>query len=418
MIVNFPSDKFKCLFSDKRYIVLYGGRGAAKSWSIARALLIRGTQKPMLILCAREVQKSIQDSVHRLLSAQIIDMGLQDFYEIQQARIIGRNGTEFVFAGLRHNINSIKSFEGADVVWVEEAQSTSKHSWDVLIPTIRKEGSQIIVSYNPDLEDDDTHQRFVINSPPDSHVEKVGWQDNKHFPAVLKMEMESLKERDYQAYMNVWEGHCRRTVEGAVFSDELDRIEDSGRITRIVPKEGVPVHTFWDLGQSDNTAIWFMQQIGMEYWLIDYYQNNAHKMPHYLRILAERGYLYGTHYLPHDAAHDQLAAGSTIEAQVRDALRDNHKLGDGVKIVPRITKKALAIDAARNIMDRCIFDKDNTDEGIKCLRRYRYAQNLETGKVSKEPVHDIWSHGTDAFLTMAQHYVKPQHIDYQDLYYS
>jgi PBSX family phage terminase large subunit len=127
----------------------------------------------------------------------------------------------FVFAGLRHNISKIKSFEGADIVWVEEGQTVSKHSWDVLIPTIRKPGSEIWVTFNPDLEEDDVYQRFVVWTLPGSIVQRVNWSDNPWFPAELRAEKDHLKARDRDAYENVWQGHCRSRVTGALWTKEI-----------------------------------------------------------------------------------------------------------------------------------------------------------------------------------------------------
>jgi phage terminase large subunit len=393
-------EKLRCLFEPHRYIILYGGRGGAKSWGIARALLIQGAAEKRLVVCAREIQKSIQDSVHRLLADQIARMGLESFYEIQQTRIIGANGSEFIFAGLRHNVANIKSLEGADDVWVEEGQAVSKHSWDTLVPTIRKPGSRIIVSFNPDLEDDETYQRFVVNRPTNSKVVKVGWQDNPWFPEVLKQEKDDLKARDPQAYEHVWEGNCKQAVDGAVFADEIQKAAEQNRITRVPAAAGIPVHTFWDLGRSDNTAIWFAQLVGMEYRLLDYYQANGRHMSHFIDVLAERKYNYGDHWLPHDAENEQLSAEYTIKQQLDKALRDNSALGKTARIVPKLGIHE-GINAARSIFERCVFDKDKTTDGLQCLRRYRYERDEETGKISKNPVHDMYSHGADAFRYLA-----------------
>jgi len=149
MNVEFP-EKLKFLFQPKRYKIAKGGRGSGKSWSFARALLIQGAEKKLRILCTREVQKSIKDSVHKLLADQIQSLGFGGFYEVLENEIRGKNGTVFTFAGLAtHTIESIKSYEGVDRVWVEEGQVVRKRSWDVLIPTIRKPDSEIWVSYNP-----------------------------------------------------------------------------------------------------------------------------------------------------------------------------------------------------------------------------------------------------------------------------
>ena len=164
---QFP-EKLSFLFDAMRYKVARGGRGSSKSWSFARALLIQAASQPLLILCTREVQKSIKDSVHKLLSDQIQALGLGSFFEILETEIRGRNGSKFIFAGLsQQTVESIKSLEGCDRVWCEEAQAITKRSWDVLTPTIRKDGSEIWISYNPELESDETHQRFTINPPDD-----------------------------------------------------------------------------------------------------------------------------------------------------------------------------------------------------------------------------------------------------------
>ena len=135
--------KMSSLFDKARYKVYYGGRGAGKSHSAAKALLILGAKSPIRVLCAREYQTSIKDSVHKLLCDQIEALGLLEFYEITQASIGGKNGTEFAFVGLKNNVANVKSYEGVDICWVEEAQTVSRLSWNVLIPTIRKEGSEI-----------------------------------------------------------------------------------------------------------------------------------------------------------------------------------------------------------------------------------------------------------------------------------
>jgi len=213
--------KLGFLLARSRYKIIYGGRGSAKSWSAARALLLRGAEEPLRILCTREFQNSLLDSSHRLLADQVVELGLSDFYTVQKKTIIGANGTVFIFAGLRHNISKIKSFEGADIVWVEEGQNVSKQSYDVLIPTIRKPGSEIWVTFNPDLEEDEAYQRFVVWPQADSKVQKVNWNDNPWFPEELRREKDHLKARDLEAYNNVWEGHCRSHVAGALWTKEM-----------------------------------------------------------------------------------------------------------------------------------------------------------------------------------------------------
>jgi phage terminase large subunit len=225
--------KFVHLFEPHRYKVYYGGRGGAKSWAYARALLIIAKQYPVRILCAREFQTSITDSVHRLLCDQISALGFDRDFTPGRSVIKSRSGAEFMFEGLRHNIKEIKSKEGIDICWVEEAESVSKESWDILIPTIRKDGSEIWISYNPMEEEAPTHQRFVVKPHPDSIVVKVNWSDNPHFPETLNRERLHLKSIDPEgAYLNVWEGETLTLTDSIIFKgkyviDTFDTPDDA-----------------------------------------------------------------------------------------------------------------------------------------------------------------------------------------------
>lgn len=392
LTIEFP-EKMQFLFDPMRYKVLHGGRGGAKSWGVARALLILGAKKTTRVLCAREFQKSIGDSVHKLLSDQIAAMGLTHFYEVQQNIIKGRNGTEFTFHGLKHNIANIKSVEGTDICWVEEAQTVSKSSWDTLIPTIRKEGSEIWITFNPSLEDDETYKRFVKNPPKNSIVTTINWSDNPWFPKVLSDEKDDLKERDFDAYLTVWEGKCRVTLDGAIFANEVRKATTDGRFMRVPHDPSKPVNTYWDLGRADKTAIWFAQQIGFEYRIIDYYENQGFALSHYLKILQERAYVYGEMWLPHDADNELLASERTIAQQVVAA-------GYRVQITPK-TSIADGIEAARTFFASCYFDEDKCSDGLQCLRNYRFEVDEDTKQYSTRPLHDWASHGADAFRYMA-----------------
>jgi phage terminase large subunit len=386
--------KLQPLFKSSRYKVLYGGRGGAKSWGIARALLILGAKKPLRILCAREFQTSIKDSVHKLLGDQIVDLGLQSFYEITERAIRGANGTEFFFTGLKNNPTNIKSFEGVDICWCEEAQSISRMSWKILIPTIRKPGSEIWVSFNPELETDETYQRFVIHPPQDAILIKINYWDNPWFPEVLRMEMESLKALDHEAYMQVWEGICRQTIDGAIFAKEMMRAEAEERITKVPYDASKPVHAICDLGWSDATAWWLVQFIGMETRLIRYFEGSQRTMTSYLAELQSFGYVYDTIWLPHDAQNKTLAAaGRSIEDIVRGA-------GFKTRVLERVPTID-SINAARTIFPNCYFDRENCADGLNCLRHYRYEVDPETGNFSKMPLHDRYSHGADAFRYIA-----------------
>lgn len=215
-----------------RYKVWYGGRGSGKSWCVARLLIALAYTRPVRILCAREFQVSIADSVHRLLSDQIATLNLSDFFTITKTAIKSHCGGEFIFKGLRHNINEIKSLEGIDVCWVEEAQHVGKDSWSVLIPTIRKTGSEIWVTFNPDLASDETYQRFVVNPPPDTLAQCVNYDRNPWFSDTLYAEMEYCRRVDSDAYRTIWLGEPRAISNAVVFKgkyqvERFDAPEDA-----------------------------------------------------------------------------------------------------------------------------------------------------------------------------------------------
>lgn len=382
-------EKLECLLEDHRYKIVYGGRGSSKSWTVARVLLAIGRRKKIRVLCAREFQNSISDSVHALLSDQIKSLGLEDFYTIQNTSIFGSNGTEFLFAGLKHNVTKIKSFEGVDVCWVEEAQTTSKSSWDVLIPTIRKPNSEIWVTFNPELDTDETYKRFVVMPPANAKVTKVNWSDNPWFPQVLRDEMEDLKARDMDAYLNVWEGNTRQVLDGAVYANELRKAQEDSRIKDIQIDKSISVSTFWDLGWADMTSIWFVQTIpGGEVRIIDFYQDCQKTIDHYVNILQNKGYTYRDHWLPHDAEHKNMTGRSTKE------IMEN--MGLPIRITPKLSI-ADGINSARMLMNRCFFDQSRCAEGLQALRHYQYAVDPDTRMFSEKPLHNQFSHAADAW---------------------
>jgi phage terminase large subunit len=386
--------KLQCLFEKSRYKCIFGGRGSAKSWSVARTLLILGAKQVHRILCAREFQNSISQSVHKLLSDQIVDLGLLGFYEITQNQIRGANGTEFNFIGLKNNPHNVKSFEGVTICWCEESQTLSNRSLDVLIPTIRTPGSEIWFTMNPELETDAVYQRFILNPPENCITKKVNWSDNPWFPEVLDNERQLLKTRDIEAYHTVWEGVCRQTVDGAVFAREMQMAELEERITKVRYDPTKPVYTVWDLGWADSTAIWCVQFIAQEIRFIRYIEDSQQTVSHYLALLQTFGYVYDTHWLPHDAENKTLGSnGRSIQEIVRNA-------GFKTKIIPKMNI-ADSINAARTMFRNCFFDRDNCYDGLQCLRHYKYDVDPDTKQFSKNPLHDQYSHGADAFRYVA-----------------
>lgn len=405
---RFP-EILECLFQPARYKILHGGRGGAKSWGIARALLIQGYRRKLRILCTREIQKSIKESVMALLESQIVSLGLEEYYEVQKTCILGTNGTEFLFAGLRHNITSLKSVEGCDIVWVEEGQSVSKDSWETLIPTIRKDPaniypdphpSEIWVSFNPRLVSDDTYKRFVANPPASAVVVQINWRDNPWFPEVLRMEKDEMEATDPKGHANIWEGQPVSALEGAIYADEIAAAEAEGRIGTVPRDRTRPVDTFWDLGFGDATAIWFAQAMpDGTFRIIDYLEKSGKTIEYFVIQLQQKGYLYGWDWLPHDGVdmiiHAKLGADPTrsIEMLMRNAGRQ-------VRIMPKMLVST-GINAARTIFPNCWFDREKCADGLQALRHYRWAPPTAAGVISGQPFHDQYSHGADAFRTLA-----------------
>lgn len=226
--IPLPEKLYPILASNHRYIDIYGGRGSGKSWAVAIHLLVAGMKQKKRILCTREIQRTIRDSVHKLLSDKIYEHGLDGFYTIKNDNIIGRNGTEFIFKGIKNNPDDVKSMEGIDLAWTEEAQSISRKSLDVLIPTIRNVGSQIIFTYNPTNETDPVHVDFTLSDRPDILKIEINHDQNPFFPDVLRAEMEWDRTHDIDKYYHIWMGQCVKHSEAQVFYGKwiIDDFED------------------------------------------------------------------------------------------------------------------------------------------------------------------------------------------------
>jgi phage terminase large subunit len=382
------------LFQPKRYKVIHGGRGSAKSWSVARALVSIGATKPIRVLCARETQKSIQESVHRLLKDQIESLGLDQFYTIQENKILGTNGTEFTFAGIRQQgVANLKSYEGTDICWVEEAQVVSKKSWDVLIPTIRKPGSEIWVTFNPELDTDETFSRFVVRPPEESIVIQMNWQDNPWFPPELDKERRQWLDRDPVGYLTTWEGKCRPAVEGAIYANEIEATQREGRIRAVPYDPQLKVHTVWDLGWNDSMSIICVQRVASEVRVIDYIEDSHRTIDSYVMQLQERKWNWGTDYIPHDGAHRDFKSGKSTQELLQT-------LGRNVQVLARGNPEE-GIRLARMIFPRAYFDADRCTELVNHLKRYRRQINQVTQEAGA-PLHDEHSHAADAFRYLAQ----------------
>jgi phage terminase large subunit len=375
------------LFEPKRYKILHGGRGSGKSVNVVKALLILGMQSKLRILCTREVQKSIKDSVKALLDDEIESMGFSSFYESLDQEIRGKNGTLFVFAGLAsHTIDSIKSFANCDICWVEEGQSVSKRSWDVLTPTIRKEGSEIWVTFNPELESDETYQRFVLNPPSNALVIQVNYDQNPFFTDILEAERLDTQRRDPKGYAQIWEGKCLPAVAGAIYYDEVAHAEAEKRIRDVPYDPMLKVHVVFDLGWNDAMAISLVQRQGSELRIIEYIEDSHKTLAHYSAELKKKNYNWGTLYLPHDGRNKDFKTGKSAEEIMQAfgwtvAITPNMSIEDGIRLV-------------RMTFGRMYIDKTKCERLIQCAKRYRRSINQQTNEPGA-PMHDEWSHGSD-----------------------
>jgi phage terminase large subunit len=370
--------------------VYFGGRGGGKSQAVALALLVMGMQRTLRILCTRELQASIADSVHRLLSDLISKHGLESHYEVLQTTIRGVNGTEFLFKGLKHNITEIKGLEGVDVCWVEEAENISERSWELLIPTIRKEGSEIWIVLNPRNATDPTYQRFIATQHDDVLLEKVSWRDNPFFPSVLRAEMEKLKQTDHEAFQHIWEGELDTRRSGAVYAKQLTKAREDGRITKVPYDPQYEVFTAWDLGFGDSTAIWWLQFVGRELRWLDCYENSGEQLDHYTKIIKEKPYNYmkNGHFLPHDGGSGNIH-GDSVSRQL-------FNMGVPNTVLTRETDISPGIELLRQTIQYSVFDADKCSEGIKALDAYGYEWDAERAVFKGKPRHDWSSHYADA----------------------
>lgn len=420
-------DKLGDIFQKKdvRYRVSYGGRGSGKSITFARMILIEALKNQGKYLCCRELQKSIKTSVHSLLVAEIKAMGMEKHFDIGKEYLRTADGaSEFLFFGLRSNAEEIKSTHGVRICWVEEAQAVSQFSWDMLIPTIREDNSEIWATFNPQDELDPVYEMFVTNPRKNAAICEMNYIDNPWFPQVLENERLECKEKSPEKYAWIWLGQLYVNVDAAVYGKWIESARTGGRIREKLYDPSLPVYTAWDLGYSDDTAIWWFQVAGNELRAVDYYENNRQDMRHYVEqlygreltniVYGENGkiisydlglpiaeashriiYNYGDHYVPHDAANKLLQAGG------RSIVDQLFEMGIKCKVVGA-TSQQNQISAARAAIDLAYFDQEKCKQGIRCLKKYEFEDRGDERGYSTTPKHNIYSHGCDAWEVVAQ----------------
>lgn len=382
----------------KRFKVLYGGRGGAKSHSAAAAILIEGMETPVRILCCREVQVSIKQSVHQLLEDKIKALGLEGFYTVLDQEIRGANGTLIVFRGLSNETaDSLKSIEGIDICWVEEAQTITERSLRILIPTIiRKTGAEIWFTFNPVLDSDPIYKMFITNKHPRAWVQKVGLLDNPYVSEDMLEECEYDYMIDPTMASHVWGGQTAPAVEGAIYLNELAHLRARAGIVPIPLDPVALTSVSFDLGMGDHTSLVIGQNVGFERRILRSYENSDKPISHYIDWLKnDLGWRIDRIILPHDSNARSLQTGVSIKAQVQTAFpnaeiivvgRDDEGVQLGLEE---------QISAVRDRFNSVWIDPkaESLLEALKCYKR-RYDKRMQA---FCEPLHDKYSDMADSF---------------------
>lgn len=403
---------------DRRVVVLESGRAGAKTTTIADSLIASCMQRKTLVCAGREFENTTSDSVHRALENAITRYEIPG-WNIKAKRFVYKNGSEIIFKGLRTSesrgsidAQRIKSLEGVDIFWGEEAQSLSAEVLEVLIPTIRKDGSMLIFSANRLGKHDPYRKRLVepligSDNLPDSKpfdngktfIQKVNSSDIEGFlTKEIIEEREHLKRLDPAAYRHVWLGEPLTEQNGGIFSRQLAEARNAGRIGKFPYRQDHDVYAAFDLGVSDSTAIWLYQVVEGATHFIRYIEDFGRPIANYFMDLKDLGCHYGEIYLPHDAEARSNRSGSVEQVEATTLLEDLQKLLPEFrfKVLPR-NQDYRGIDLARGMFSTLYFDEKGCELGLQRLSGYRYDYSVKNKIWSQRPKHDENSHGADAF---------------------
>ena len=396
-----------------RYRVLHGGRGSGKTRGAAKMSAVHGYKVGMSggegqILCAREFMNSLDESSLEEIKAAIrSEPFLNEYYELGEKFIRSKDGRiKYTFSGLRHNLDSIKSKARIILCWVDEAEPVSELAWRKLIPTIREEGSEIWVTYNPERKNSATHLRFRADPPEGSKVAEVNWRDNPWFPDVLDQERRDDMAKRPDHYPHVWEGDFVTVVEGAYFASHLTKARKDGRIGNVAGDPLMTTRAIWDIGgtgqKSDATAIWIVQFIGREIRFLDYYEAQGQPLAVHVSWLRENGYGGAKCILPHDGSTNDKVHDVSFESALRGA-------GFDVEVVKNQGTGAAMkrVEAARRLFPLMWFDEKKCSAGLDAIGWYHEKRDEERN-IGLGPNHDWASHGSDAFGLAAVAYEQPQ----------
>lgn len=399
---------FEPLLSPSRYKGAFGGRGSGKSQFFADLMLIYAVSKPgFRALCCREVQKSLKESAKRLIELKIEARGLAKLFEVQEAQIKTPGGGLIAFAGLQdHTSESIKSYEGFDVAWIEEAQTVSERSLNLLRPTIRAPGSEIWASWNPRHRSDAVDKMLRGEElPTGAVVVRSNWNDNEWFPAELEQERLDCMRQQPEQYAHIWEGDYVTVAEGAYYAASLAKAREEGRIGNVAADPLMTYRAFWDIGgtgaKADACSIWIAQFIGREIRVLDYYEAVGQPLAAHVHWLRSNGYGDVLCVLPHDGVTHDRVFDTTYEGALREA-------GFAVEVIKNQGKGAAAqrIEAGRRLFPRIWFNEKPCDAGLQALGWYHEKKD-DARQIGLGPEHDWSSHGADAFGLMCVAYEEP-----------
>lgn len=396
---------FRPLLEPARYKGAFGGRGSGKSQFFADLIVASAIRKPGFRgLCCREVQKSLKESAKRLIESKIEAHGLGRLFEVQESQIKTPGGGLIVFAGLQdHTSESIKSYEGFDVAWVEEAQTVSDRSLNLLRPTIRTAGSELWFSWNPRRAVDavDTMLRGE-ELPTNAVVVRANWNDNPWFPAELEQERQDCLRQQPDQYQHIWEGDYVTVSSGAYFARQLATARQEGRLTSLPVNPTLGLRAYWDIGVRDATSIWVVQFNGHKVHVLDYYEAVGQDLATHLNWLRSNGYEAAECILPHDGAKADAFTAIRFEDHISAA-------GFRVRTIPNQGRGAAIkrVEAARKLFPAIWFDEAKCAGGLAALGWYHEKRD-EHRNIGLGPEHDWSSHGADSFGLMCCDYEEPR----------
>lgn len=401
------AEVFLPLLEPARYKGAHGGRGSGKSHFFAEMLVDDHYRIPGLrSVCIREVQKSLKDSAKRLIEDKIEALGLLHSFDVQNDKIKTRGGGVILFQGMQdHTSETIKSLEGFNRAWIEEAQTLSEYSLTLLRPTIRAEGSEIWASWNPRRKSDAIDNFLRAKKPDGAIVVQANWRDNPWFPAVLKGER-AIDLKEYpERCDHIWEGDYAKAFAGAYYAAPLAKAKAEHRIGHVSADPLLTLRAYIDIGGSgaraDAFTIWIVQFVGQEIRVLDYYEAVGQVLATHVNWLRNNGYGKALIVLPHDGVNENNITGKRYEDHLREAEFE-------VEVVENQGKGAAAmrIEAARRIFGKCWFNETTTEAGRDALGYYHERKD-ETRNIGLGPEHDWSSHAADAFGLMAVHYEVP-----------